>query len=117
VDTVHLVSNGLDLLPTVCDYAGVQGRSDPRGRSLRPLFEGRDVPWRHTLGVESQIGRMVVSDDGFKYIRYDFDGVEEQLLDLNKDPYETTHFTDSPEHNGKLRDLRRAFEGEWFPTM
>jgi choline-sulfatase len=59
---------------------------------------------------------MVVSDDGYKYIRYDFDGVEEQLLDLNKDPHETTHFTDSPEHKGKLSHLRRAFEEEWFPN-
>ena len=40
VDDEHLISNGLDLLPTVCDYAGIAGKSDPRGRSLRPLFEG-----------------------------------------------------------------------------
>ena len=37
VDETHLVSNGLDLLPTVCDYAGLpDAKADPRGRSLRP---------------------------------------------------------------------------------
>ena len=46
VDDHHLVSTGLDLLPTICDYAGLKGVSDPRGKSLRPLFEGKDVPWR-----------------------------------------------------------------------
>jgi len=115
VDDHHLVSTGLDLLPTICDYAGLKGVSDPRGKSLRPLFEGKDVPWRETLGVESEIGRMVVDKDKYKYIKYDAVGIEEQLLDLNKDPYETTHFTDNPSYQKKLADLRKAFESEWFP--
>ena len=65
--------------------------ADPRGRSLRPLFEGKKITWRESLGVESEIGRMLVSADGFKYIRYDAVGIEEQLLNLNEDPFETTH--------------------------
>ncbi len=115
VDEVSLVSNGLDLLPTVCDYAGIDGKSDPRGRSLRPLFEGNRENWRETLGVESEVGRMVVSEDGFKYIEYDLGGIEKQLLDLNLDPYETKHFTDSPAHKEKLEELRKNFKTEWFP--
>ncbi len=115
VDSAHLVSNGLDLLPTVCDYAGINGVADPRGRSLRPLFEGKKVNWRKTLGVETEIGRMVVSQDKFKYIKYDAVGIEEQLLDLNQDPYETTHFTNDPKDKKKLEELRKAFKTEWFP--
>ncbi len=114
VDSTHLVSGGLDFLPTVCDYAGIEGVSDPRGRSLRPLFENRKTNWRKTLGVESEIGRMVVSEDGYKYIKYDAAGIEEQLLDLNADPWETTHFTDHPEYSAKLDELRDIFENEWF---
>ena len=114
VDDKHLVSNGLDFLPTVCDYAGIKGVSDPRGKSLRPLFEGKNVKWRKTLGVESEIGRMVVDKDGFKYIRYDAAGIEEQLLNRNKDPYETTHFTNDPEYADKLNELRNIFDNEWF---
>jgi choline-sulfatase len=115
VDDTHLVSNGLDLLPTVCDYAGVKGVSDPRGMSLRPLFEGKETAWRDTLGVESEIGRMVVDKDKHKYIKYNAEGKEEQLLDLNKDPYETTHFTNDPKYALKLAELRKSFESEWFP--
>jgi choline-sulfatase len=114
VDSDHLISNGLDLLPTVCDYAEVEGVSDPRGKSLRPLFESKDVKWRETLGVESEIGRMVVDSDGFKYIRYDAVGMEEQLLNLNHDPYETTHFTNDTTYTEKLNLLRNAFDTEWF---
>ena len=115
INKTSLVSNGLDLLPTVCDYAGVVGKSDPRGKSLRPLFEGKKVNWRKTLGVESEIGRMVVSEDKLKYIRYDTEGIEEQLLDLNKDPYETKHFTHQAEYNKKLNEMRKQFNQEWFP--
>ena len=115
VDTTHLVSNGLDLLPTVCDYAGIKGVADPRGKSLRPLFEGKNAAWRKTLGVETEIGRMVVSQDKFKYIKYDAVGIEEQLLDLNLDPYEMTQFTNAPEDHAKLIELRKSFEKEWFP--
>ena len=115
VDDKHLVSNGLDLLPTVCDYAGTKRVSDPRGRSLRALFEGKAVAWRATLGVESEIGRMVVDKDKYKYIKYDAVGKEEQLLDLNKDPHETTHLTNDARHASKLAELRKSFETEWFP--
>jgi len=117
VDDRHLVSNGLDLLPTVCDYAGIKAVSDPRGRSLRPLFEGARVPWRATLGVENEIGRMVVSQDKLKYIRYDAAGKEERLLDVGKDPHETRYVTDDPDYAAKLAAMRRSFETQWFPGL
>ena len=115
IDDTHLVSNGLDLLPTVCDYAGIKASADPRGKSLRPLFEAKTVKWRNTLGVESEIGRMVISADKLKYIKYDAKGIEEQLFDLKADPYETTHFTDDPKYAAKLEELRKSFETKWFP--
>lgn len=115
VDSIHLVSNGLDLLPTISDYAGIEGRSDPRGKSLKPLFEGKKTDWRNTLGIESEIGRMVVDESGLKYIKYDATGIEEQLLDLDRDPFETRHFTDDPEYADDLNRLKKIFETEWFP--
>ena len=115
VDDSHLVSNGLDLLPTVCDYAGIKGVADPRGKSLRPLLEGKPVEWRTTLGVESECGRMVVHENGCKYIKYDAAGEEEQLLDLTADPHETKHFTADAAYAARLDTLRNAFETEWFP--
>jgi choline-sulfatase len=114
VDSVHLVSNMLDLLPTVSDYAGNLTYADPRGMSLRPLLESKKTGWRQCLGVESEIGRMVVDDQKHKYIRYDVAGIEEQLLDLKADPYETLHFTENPAYSNTLTKLRNQFL-EWFP--
>lgn len=113
VDDVHLVSNGLDLLPTLTDYAGLKSESDSRGLSLRPLLEG-GVKWRKTLGVESEIGRMVINEEGYKYVRYFGEESEEQLLDLNLDPYETKHYTNSAEHAEILVNLRNDFDTIWF---
>ncbi|PWH84467.1 sulfatase [Algibacter marinivivus] len=114
VNEVDLVSNGLDLLPTVCDYANIKGVSDVRGKSLRPLFEGAEVDWRETLGVESEIGKMVVDKKGLKYTRYDVDEIEEQLLNLKEDPFETTHFTNDVEFKDDLERLRKIYNTEWF---
>lgn len=117
VDSTHLVSSGLDLLPTVGDFAGIAAQADPRGRSLRPLLEGKKVAWRQTLGVESTVGRMVVDDQGHKYIRYAWpEGAETetQLLDLKRDPYETTHFTNDPEVKAVMAKLSRASDVVWF---
>jgi len=113
VDDEHLVSNGLDLLPTITDYAGLKSQSDPRGLSLKPLLEGNNE-WRKTLGVESEVGRMVINEARYKYIRYFGDKGEEQLLDLNQDPYETKHFTNSSEHSEILSSLRDDFDTVWF---
>ncbi len=116
VDNTHLISNGLDLLPTVCDYAGIpDAKADPRGRSLRPLIEGKPAKdWRETLGVEAEVGRMVISGR-VKYIRYDLKGEQEQLLDQGTDPGETRHFTSDPKYADILAKLRKDFDTFWFP--
>ena len=64
--------------------------------------------------MESEIGRMVVDNKGFKYIRYDAAGFEEQLLNLREDPFETRHFTNDPDYVVKLEELRKSYENEWF---
>lgn len=117
VNTTSLVSNGLDLLPTVCDYAGIEALADPRGRSLKPLFEGKKTEWRKTLAVEGEVSRMVIDESGYKYVRYDAVGIEERLMDLNKDPYETTHFTNDESYTEILNGLQKSFDDEWFPNL
>ncbi|WP_162418509.1 sulfatase family protein [Cyclobacterium roseum] len=114
VNDRQLVSVGLDLLPTLADYAGIAAETDPRGSSLRPLFEGEKVDWRESLGIEGEISRAVIQEGGIKYIRYDAAGFEERLMDLKEDPYETTHFTQDPAYTEKLEKIRKEFEEYWF---
>ncbi|MDN3687424.1 sulfatase family protein [Cyclobacterium jeungdonense] len=117
VNDRQLVSVGLDVLPTLADYAGIAAVTDPRGSSLRPLFEGEKVDWRESLGIEGEISRAVILEDGLKYIRYDAAGFEERLMDLKEDPYETTHFTYDSAYRDRLQKIRREFEDNWFPDL
>lgn len=91
--------------------------ADPRGLSLRPLFERRSTKWRKTLGIEGEISRAVIHENGLKYVRYDAAGFEERLMDLKKDPFEKTHFTNEPFFQDRLNDLRKIFEEIWFPDL
>lgn len=98
VDRTHLVSTGLDLIPTLCDYAGVPVPEGLRGRSVRPLAEGRTTePWRDFLVTETEFstentttgirGRMLRTQR-YKYIVYSEGALREQLFDMETDPGE-----------------------------
>jgi choline-sulfatase len=106
----HLVS-GVDILPTMCDYAGIAAPSGIVGRSLRPLVEGRETAWRDCLGVEvRRTGRMLRSQQ-YKYITYKDDPVE-QLFDLKADPWETRNLAESGDFAAVLQD-HRAKLAQW----
>ena len=112
LDDKYFIS-GVDLLPTVCDYAGIDIPETCQGMSLRPLAEGKDISWREYVYIESNYwGRSIVTDD-YKYItEYKPKDTEDfrppgpdskqlglaQLFDRHNDPYETVNLVDSPEH-------------------
>ena len=112
VDRTHLVSTGLDLLPTVCDFASIRPPENLRGRSVRPLAEGREPgDWRDQVVVECQIGRMVRTDR-YKYNVYEDGAHREQLIDLKEDPGEMVNLAKDPNGADALKDHRRRL-GRW----
>lgn len=114
VESEHLVSNGLDLIPTMCDYAGIKPPAGLQGRSLRPLIEGRSPDrWRETLFIESQIGYMV-SDGRYKYSAFDPDkgARRDSLVDLKTDPGEMRNLAGLASEADTVKRLRRAM-ADW----
>jgi len=103
-DARHLVS-GLDIAPTLCDYAGIEGLPKARGLSLRPLLEGRDqAPWREFLVAETfRTGRMIRTPE-YKYVAYQNDPVT-QLFDLRSDPGELKNLAPEASKADTVRDL------------
>ena len=86
-----LVLPSLDLGPTLFELAGVSRKTD--GTSLVPLLKVPGQPWRTDFFFErttSANGASAiwagVRDGRWKYVRY-WNG-EEELYDLNADPYE-----------------------------
>ncbi|HUT30524.1 MAG TPA: sulfatase-like hydrolase/transferase [Sedimentisphaerales bacterium] len=112
VDNEHLVSNGLDLLPTLCDYAGIKVPKGLRGLSLRPLAEGKEAAaWRDYVVSESQNGRMLQTGR-FKYCVYDSGRDREQLMDLKSDPGEMKNLAERGEFKDAL-DKHRQLLHKW----
>ena len=111
VDRTHLVSSGLDLIPTLCDYAGIAPPADLPGRSVRALAEGRKPPeWRDELVVENQNGYMLHTGR-FKYALFDKGANREMLVDLQADPGEMKNLASDAAHKKTLADLRRRLTG------
>jgi arylsulfatase A-like enzyme len=112
VDDKHLISNGLDLLPTLCDYAGIETPTGLAGKSLRPIAEGRPTTdWRDYLVVESVHGRMLRTDR-FKYCVYDSGKNREQLIDLANDPGEMTNLAGNEQYE-EILDRHRQLIRDW----
>ncbi len=111
VDDTHLVSNGLDLLPTLCDYAGIETPEGMNGRSLRALAQGKNVrEWRDFVVSESQNGRMLQTGR-FKYCIYDSGRDREQLIDLKNDSGEMKNLAEVEDYKDVLNTHRQLLRG------
>ncbi|MCX8038831.1 MAG: sulfatase-like hydrolase/transferase [Candidatus Sumerlaeia bacterium] len=109
-DTRHLVS-GLDVAPTLCDFAGIELPPLCRGRSLRPLAEGKTAEWREYLVSEVAVtGRMVRTPE-WKFITYRGDSTD-QLFDMRRDPGELHNLAPDGRHADVIADLRKRL-ADW----
>ncbi len=116
INDTHLVSNGQDLLPTLCDYAGIESPSDLPGASVCPLAEGKSPQdWRNHVVVESQNGRMVRTER-YKYCIYESGAHREQLTDLQNDPGEMKNIAEEP-NSQKLIEQHRRLLKEWIDKI
>jgi arylsulfatase A-like enzyme len=116
-DLKNLVS-GLDIMPTLCDYAKVNAPPDMRGRSLRPLIDGKRTEWREFVAAEVVQGGHMIRTPGHKYVAYDGDPVE-QLFDMRADPGETRNLAMDTGHAAVLAEhqkLLKQWEGRLKPA-
>lgn len=116
IDRDHLVSL-LDLVPTLCDYAGVPGAPPGRGRSLRGIIDRPDAPLREYLVMQveddkldsTRYGRLI-RDRRFKYNVFSRGARNEQLFDLWNDPGETRNLAYEPTYLATKNRLRTQLQ-------
>lgn len=109
-DRAHLVS-GLDIMSTLCDYAGIPSPPNARGLSLRPLLEQKPVEWREYVISEFRVSGRVVRTDQYKYVQFAGDPVE-QLFDMKNDPWEQVNLYEDPKRADTLEAHRKLLQ-EW----
>lgn len=121
-----LVQTGVDLIPTLCDFAGIAPPKGLPGMSLKPLALGKAkgidrphvVVQNHMVqcvpigGVHHQPEGRMVRTDRYKYCLYDVGKRRESLVDMQADPGELVNLAGKPEgrdallkHRGYLRDF------------
>jgi len=120
-DSDHLVSNGLDLFPTLCDYAGIEPPDDLLGDSVREIARtGSASDWRDYVVTEvfssstdhNPIDGRMVRTERYKYIVYERGRQREQLFDLRSDPGELTDLSVNADYRDVLDDHRELLL-EW----
>ncbi|MCX6897423.1 MAG: sulfatase-like hydrolase/transferase [Verrucomicrobia bacterium] len=115
VNREHLVSTGLDLIPTMCDFAGVPKPASLKGRSVKALAEGKPTEnWRSHLVVENQQARLVLSER-WKYMVGASGEIREMITDLARDTGEMKNLASDPAHREQLQTGRR-FLKEWYAS-
>ena len=123
--------SGVDLAPTVFDYAGVEVPKGVQGKSLRPLIEGKEVEWRDFAYIESNFWARAIVTDRYKYVMDyrpkagdektklmppgpDLNSIgSEAIFDLETDPGETENLVGDAGYHEALAGCRnRLFQFE-----
>jgi len=117
----RLVNTGIDLIPTLCDYAGIPAPASLPGLSLRDpakdprqyvvvsnrMMQGAPVDGR----TPTPEGRML-RGQRYKYCVYSEGMRRESLVDLEKDPGEMTNLAGDPQFQA-VRKQHRAMLADW----
>ena len=119
VDQSHLVSQ-IDIVPTLCDYAGIQVPTEFTGKSWRSIIEDPSSDWRNHLVVEladykpdrTRKGRMLRTER-FKYNVYSRGENNEQFFDLQNDPGEMVNLIDDPSKDLDIQKHREYLD-KWI---
>jgi choline-sulfatase len=100
----------VDLLPTLCDFAGIPAPAGLPGRSVRAIAEGKPpARWRDDLLVEFTGGRSVRTAR-YKYSVWNAGERREMLIDMEQDPGEMKNLAGDPASSSILADHRKRLE-------
>ncbi len=95
----------LSLFPTLLDLAGLPEEPHHDAPSLVPLLRDPRDEWpRAAVTYLGDPGGYGLSVEGWRYIHYA--NGDEELYDVQADPYEWTNLARAPEHAAKLAELR-----------
>jgi arylsulfatase A-like enzyme len=115
----NALASGMDIVPTLCDLAGVAPPKFMHGSSLRPVLESTNGQFRDSVFAElapamkdkSLRGR-AVRTARFKYITFSWGKNPEMLFDLHADPGETRNLAGMAEYKNELI-LHRDLAAKW----
>ena len=121
INDTALISTGLDLIPTFCDFAGVNKPNELEGISAKQYLSGTTASKRNYLFMETEFAEgtksfgitgRAVRDSRYKYIVYSEGEKREQLFDLAIDSGEMNDLSERSEFNSIKMKLRSELK-QW----
>ena len=121
-----LLNTGIDMMPTLCDFAGIEVPADLPGKSLKAPALGRTPTWHREFIVSQNHmvqcepvngknpkphGRMVRSDQ-YKYCVYSEGIRRESLADMKNDPGEMKNLAEDAAYRTVLEQHRQRL-ADW----
>ncbi len=108
VDKSSLVNNGIDMIPTMCDLAGINPPENLKGKSFNPLSNEKNK-----FVVSETVGGRMLRTLQYKYNIYYVAGKsEEQLFDMEKDKSEKKNLAKLSDYNSILEKHREILK-DW----
>lgn len=115
----QLINIGLDIFPTICDYALAPVPNQLKGKSVRSLIEKKTSEELHDFIVtetrfdKSPTRGWMVRTPQYKYVLYDKGKYREQLLDITKDRIERRNLAVEKAY-AEVLDEHRAMLNLWI---
>lgn len=113
-------SSGIDLMPTFCDYAGVEPPPGLHGQTLRAVLEGNSAPEREFVVSEllpdlkrTELKGRMLRTARYKYVVFTHGARPEMLFDLAHDPGETKNLVRDPACREELQ-RHRTLLASWI---
>ncbi|MBM4018058.1 MAG: sulfatase [Planctomycetes bacterium] len=110
----------VDLVPTLCDLAGLERPANLEGTSFAPLLSDPDRPWKkaaYTWFGNKGENRSVRSDR-CRYAEWLLKGEKfREFYDLAKDPWETVNLVDDPACAAQVAEHARLLEAGWKAAL
>ncbi|WP_442505835.1 sulfatase-like hydrolase/transferase [Novipirellula sp. SH528] len=107
-------TNLLSLAPTLLDLCGLPAEPLHDGPSLVPLLENPNADWPHVSITHLQYpGSYGLSAERYRLVHYA--SGQEELYDIENDPYEWKNLATEPEYASKLQELRQLAPAKFAP--
>jgi uncharacterized sulfatase len=106
----------VDLVPTLCDLAGLARPANLEGTSFAPLLEDPARPWKKAAYTwfGNQGENRSVRTDRYKYAEWNYKGQTiREFYDLQKDPWETVNLVDDPACAAQVAEHARLLKEGW----